>query len=55
MLHPQHPLHSAVFSHPSTLAPSSLTILCFSQFPKLDVLFHTSLLVHMLFICLKCL
>lgn len=39
------PLHSPLTP---TLAPNFLTILCFLQFPKLDKLFHTSLLLRVL-------
>lgn len=43
------PLHSTFISPFPPLAPNFLAILCFLQFPRLDMLFHTSLLLHMLF------
>lgn len=49
MICPHHPLHSTLISHPSPLASNFLTVLGFLQFPKLNVLFHTSLLLHVLF------
>lgn len=45
----QHPLCSTLISHPSPLASNFPPVLCFLQFPELSLLFHTSLLLHMLF------